>query len=584
MITQIQLGNLFNENGRTVISGGGSGLDVESLVNELATAKRQPAVILEDKVKNNEKISTALGDFKKKLETLKDSANFLRSPSGVQNAADNIFDYRKSNISSNTSVAGSTYLDVTAVPGAGIGEFEIEVNQLATRNNYTTNTFALADVSSVAVGGGGPFNAGTLTLGAGGYTMTLTAGDTLNNVVAKINSVKNLSGVEASIIKVSNGNYRVSFKSLDTGAQNNYDINALNPGIFNTGFALLDDADDSSITFDGTTIMRSTNSIDDIVDGLTFNLKQTTPAATKLTVGVEADKDLAKQGIMNFVNAYNDLKLFAAKQTAVGDDGKPLTDSVLANNSTVSQIFSKITGELASVVDGITSGDPARLGDLGIKFADFPGDNETPFTRNILQVDEDKLDSVLESNFDKVRKVFEFDYVSDNANLQIFQRTNALNTSSVSLNINRTSDIYQATYNDPTTGLPVTVDFDYEELSDGSVVLTGPKNSAIDGLLMIYADSADATVNLSMSQGIGDRVFNSLDDTLDDTTGALTVALNALSDDNERYNTEITKIDDQISKYRDQLLDKFAALEKAISAANTLLQSLDAQSRAQQNS
>lgn len=581
MITQIQLGNMFTSNGKTVLTGSSSGIDVEGLVDELAAAKRQPAVILEDKVKYNEKISTAMADFKQKLETFQDAANFLRRPSGVQNAADNIFEYRNSTIGSNTTVAGNTYLDITAVPGASVAQYEVEVNQLATRNNYTTNTFALADANQVAVGGTGPFNAGTLQLGPGSVDITLTAGDTLNNVVAKVNAVKNLSGVEASLIKVSDGNYRIAFKSVVTGTQYNYDINALNPGIFNTGFAILDDADDAIITFDGTSITRSTNNISDVVNGVTFNLKQTTPPATELTVNIEADKELAKTGIMNFVNAYNDLKLFASKQTATGDDGKPLEDSVLANNSTLSQVFSRINGELAKAVNGIASGDPSRLSDLGIKFADFPGDTETPFTRNILTVDEDKLDSVIESNFDKIRKVFEFDYVSDNSNLQIFERTNSLGVSNVSLNINRTTDTYQATYT-TSTG-PVTVNFDYEELTDGSVVLTGPAGSQIEGLLMIYSDSTDATVNLTMSQGIGDRIFNTLDNVLDTDTGAISVALEALADDNERYNTEITKIDDQILKYRDQLLQKFAALEKAISSANTLLQSLDAQANAQQN-
>lgn len=577
MITQIQLGNFFSSNGRNVVTGSASGFDVKGLVDGLAEAKRQPAVLLESKVDKNKKVSTALNDFKTKLETFKDAANFLRNPPGVQNSADNIFDYRKATVASNSAVAGSSYLSITAVPGANVSQYEVEVDQLATRNNYTTNTFALADADTVAVGGGGPLNAGTLHLGASGTAITLSAGETLNNVVAKVNAVKSTSGVEASIVKVSNGNYRIAFKSIETGAAQNYDIQAANPGIFNVGFAVLQDADDAQITFDGTTIQRSTNSIDDVVQGVTFNLLQTTPPGTELTVDIDADRELAKQGIMNFVNAYNDLKLFAAKQTALGDDGQPLEDSVLANNTTVNTTFSRISAELASAVNGITSGDPSRLSELGIKFSDFPGDDETPFTRNILTVDEDKLTSALESNFDKVRKVFEFDSVSSNANLQVFKRTNALGVSDVSLNIDRTNDVYQATYG------ATTVNLDYEELSDGSVVLTGPAGSSIDGLMMIYADAADTTATLHLTQGVGDRMYNTLDTLLAKDTGVIDVAINALADDNERYGKEISKIDDMIEKYRDQLLEKFAALEKAISSANTLLQSLDAQANAQAN-
>ena len=577
MITQIQLGNFFSENGRNVVSGSASGLDIKGLVDGLATAKRQPAVLLETKVTNNEKVSTALTTFKKKLQTMEDAANFLRNPPGVANAADNIFDFRKASVSSNSSVSGDTYVNITAVPGAAASQYQINVNSLATHSNYTTNTFALTDADTSAVGGTGPFNAGILHLGASGTAITLTAGDTLNNVVAKVNAVKSTSGVEASIIKVSNGNYRVAFKSVDTGTATNYSITGLNPGIFNVGFATSTLATDASITFDNTTITRSSNSIDDIVTGVTFNLLQATPPGTNLTVDIAADHDLAKQGILNFVNAYNDLKLYASQQTALGDDGQPLADSVLANNPTLTTTFTRLNAELSGAVNGITSGDPSRLSELGITFGDFPGDDKTPFTRNILTVDDDKLTAVLASNFDKVRKVFEFDSVSDNANLQVFKRTNALSVSDVSLNINRTSGVYQATYG------TTTVTLDSQSLSDGSLVLTGPKGSSIEDLMMIYADPADATVHVQLTQGIGDRAWNALDGLLTKDTGVVDVAINSLASDNTRYKTEITKIDDQVDKYRDQLLDKFAALEKAISSANTLLQSLDAQANAQAN-
>ncbi len=343
MVTQIQLGNLFTSNGKKILSGGASGLDVEGLVNGLAEAKRLPAVVLEGKIEQNSKVSSALQEMKQLLDDFQDAANFLRNPPGVQNSADNIFEFRTGSVASNTSVAGSNYLSVTAEPGASVANYELEITTLATRNVQTTDTFAAADTGASVVGGAGPFNAGTLLLGASSTPITLNAGDTLGEVVGKINAVSDTSGIEASAIKISNGNYRISFKAKETGTASNYDIAAINPGMFNVGFAVQDMAVDAQIEFDGSTITRGSNSIDDIVEGVTFNLLQQTPGGTTLDVSIEPDPELAKQGILNFVDSYNAFRLFVARQSETGADGKPLDTAVLVNNQAMRLSMSRVS-------------------------------------------------------------------------------------------------------------------------------------------------------------------------------------------------------------------------------------------------
>lgn len=582
MVTQIQLGNLFNINGKQVLTGGGSGLDVESLVKGLADAKRLPAVKLEDKIETNGTKSTALGEMKQLMDGFKDAANFLRNPPGVQNEADNIFEFRKGTVVSSSAVSGSTYLSVTAEPGASIADYEIEITQLATRNIQTTNTFAAADLNASVVGGAGPLNAGTLLIGASSTPITLSNGDTLGQVVSKINAVSDTSGIEATAVKISNGNYRLSFKAKETGTAHNYDIATLNPGIFNVGFALQQNAVDAQIEFDGTTITRSNNSIDDIVDGVTFNLLQQTPMGTTLDVSIDPDPELAKQGILNFVDSYNAFRLFVSRQSEVGANGLPLDTSVLVNNPAMRISMSRIAAEMSQVVEGITGGNPARLADLGITFNDFPGDEETPFTRNILTVDEDKLDTALAADFDAVSKVFEFNMVSDDPNLQVFKRTNSLDVSSFSLNVDQTNQIFQATYN-PGTG-PITINLDKTDLGSGSIVLKGQAGTVLEGMEFIYSDTGDSVMNVTLSQGIGDRVFNTLDALLEEDTGAVDVELTSIADENDRATREIERIDEIVERFRQRLLEQFSALETAIANANTLLQSLDAQQKAQNNS
>ena len=851
MVSQISLGNISSQNGRTVVTGSSSGgIDTEALLNALVEAKRLPAVQLEARIEQNATRSTAYGEMQDILNRFRDAANFLRNPPGVNNETDNIFEYRKASVSASGAQAGSNYLSVTAEPGASVSNYDITVDQLATQNVKITETFALTDANTQAVGGGGPFNAGTLTLGAAGIDVALADGDTLNQVVAKINSVKSQSKVEASVIKVADGQYRLSLKTTTTGTSSNYnlgiptspsflatdaifhldasdingdgsysdnptadqavgaptdisgnsavgntggaptldvdgtngiatfafsgtnaftpantnDINvaggynqktfafsfqtgaditgtqtiyeqggttnsmglfvAPDPGnggaatlfavasvnggqwpgnelktlnlgvvtantnynvvldfdasanplvndpantftgyvngvqtdqvtgvaqmpahsgavgvggtiggtlladgsniagdgayfkgniaeviltntsldasqmselntyfdnkyvqpiatssVFNVGFAVVEDALDSSMTIDGTTVTRQTNSIDDVIEGLTFNLLEETPPGEDLNVKIDPDTELVKSAIFNLVDSYNEFRIFAAKQMEVGDDGAPLETAVLSNSTTLRSVIARVNAEIAQVVDGITGGDPDRLADIGITFNDFPGDAETPFTRNILNVDEAALDSALLSNFEGVRRVFEFDFSSDDPDLAVFSRTNALSTSGVVLNIDQTNGIYQATYDDGSG--PITIDLDGSPLSGTSgVVLTGQAGTVLEGLSLIYASSNDATVNLNMSQGIGDRLFNSLDDVLKDDQGVVTVELQNINDANDRMQKEIDRIDARIVDYRDQLIRQFSALEQAIAQSNILLQSLAAQSNA----
>lgn len=578
MVTQIQLGNFFSSGGKQILTGGSSGLDVETLVNDLVKAKQIPADNLQVKIDGNTKKSDALNDMKKLLSDFQDAANFLRNPPGVQNASSDVFEYRTATVTSNTAVAGSNYLSATVEPGTSVGNHDITVDQLATQNIQTTQTFALADANTSAVGGAGPLNAGVLLLGAGAYGVTINNGDTLNQVAAKVNAVKDQSGVEATVVKVSTGNYRLTFKTTDTGAAQNYSVLAQNPGLFNVGLAINSSAVDAQMTFDGTPITRASNSFSDVIDGVTFNLQQVTPPATNLTVAIQPDTDLVKQGVINFVDAYNAFRLFVSRQSETGDDGKPKDTAVLSGNTAMLQSMSRASSEMQTVVSGLTAGDPTRLSDIGITFSDFPGDDTTPFTRNIMTVDESKLDSAIQSNFDAVRKVFAFDMTSDDPNLAVFQRSKTLGASSFTLNINQTAQTFTATY-DPGTG-PVTINLDKRNISGGGIVLTGQSGTALDGLTLIYSAATDATVHMDISQGVADHVYNSLNDMLDADNGVVTNAISQITDQSTRFQKEIDRITEQLDKYRQSLLDKFASLESAISSANTILQSLDAQAQA----
>lgn len=728
----ISLGNFFSSNGRTVAGGvGGSGLDTESLLNALVDAKSIPKVKLEDKIELNDNRLSAYADLRTLVSTFKDASNFLRNPPGVANAADNVFKYRSASLSSNTTVAGSSYLAVTVEPGASVQNYTLtDITSLARAKKQKTGSFAIASTDTSVVTSAatpGYFKAGTMTVN--GADITLVAGDSLATVVGKFNEKKATTGIEASIIQVNDSEFSIIFSATATGTDADFDLsdsgtvtadadgvlsmlgrtNLLTNGTFasditgwtdasiGTGSATWDgagalqldgdgaggneafaqqamttqigqqytvtttlaglsssafirigtDADvtlagnsdvadyevmadgtvsftftatstttyltvnsdtntapftvddisvvnvtdtpvtstqaasDAVFTIDGVNITRQSNSINDVVSGVTFSLFATTPALTEVTVNVAADPNLAKSGIISFINAYNDIRVFAAEQSQVGSDGKFTEESYLAGDPLLRSTLNSLSSELTSIVSGLGSGALTTLAEIGITFADLPESADNPFVRNILTLDEDKLDSVLSSNFEEVEKLFEFSFTSDNSNLVAFSRTNALSVNSFSLNLDPGNSTFEATYDDGSG--PTTVDLTATALNGGGYTLTGQSGTALAGLVMVYGVSDAATINVTLSQGIGDRIFNILDNVIKKDTGSLDVQINAIKDNTTRAETEITRIDDQIEKFREQLIKKFSALESVISSVNTLLESLDAQANARNN-
>lgn len=590
MVTQINLGSFFSANGRTVIGGGASGIDTEGLIKGLTDARLVPATKLQDKIDLNTKKSSALTEMRQLLERFKDASNFLRNPPGVGNEADNIFNFRSASLSTNTGAAASSYLSVTVEPGAQNATYVIDnIISIAKAKKQESNVFALTDQDAQAVfaaAGPAQFGAGTVTIN--GQNITLTNGDSLRTVAKKFNDVKSSTGIGAQVFQVAPGNFKLIFTATQTGTTADFDLSSAptvtaDPSgvLANITFANTQLADNARFDVDGVSIIRETNSVSDLVDGVTFNLLQDTNAApvTQVSVDVTPDKEVIKNGIINFINTYNDFRFFVQKQSLLNSDGTPTEDAVLYGNSAMRNVLNNVSNELNRIVGGITAGNPSRLSELGISFTNYPGDADLPATRNIITVDEAKLQSAIESNFDGVRRVFEFDFSSDSNNLQVFSRTNALNVQDVTLNIDPGTNTFTATY-DPGTG-PVTINIDATALSGGSgYTLSGQAGTVLDGLVMIYTGSATSTVNVHVSQGIGDRIFNAMDEALEDTTGILDVEEQSYVDQSDRWQTEIDRINEQVDKYREQLLKKYSDLEAAISKVNNILLSLDAQAQA----
>jgi flagellar hook-associated protein 2 len=122
--------------------------------------------------------------------------------------------------------------------------------------------------------------------------------DSIKDVVKKINEQTD-GKIEASLLNVGGSNpYHLVLKSAETGAKNNISIT----GDYNFN-QVGEGAKDASFDFDGIQITRSSNTIDDLVEGLTVKLKQ----EGQTTVTIKQDNSKLLEGMEKFVNEYNKL-------------------------------------------------------------------------------------------------------------------------------------------------------------------------------------------------------------------------------------------------------------------------------------
>lgn len=594
MVTQITLGNFFTtSDGKQVLGGiGGSGLNTQSIVESLVKIRSLPATNDQNKITANGKISEALSDFSNLVRTFQSAADILRSPPGVNNAASNAFAYTTAALSASDGTAASNYLSVISEPGAVTQSYKVNsIAQLATAASQVTGTFEVTDeetdfVSVVAPPSGAQLRPGTITFAAG-PSITLAEGDTLAEVAAKFNAVSSQTGVSATLIKIDDGEFKLSFTATSTGTSGDFDLTSVarDPGntVFgNASLAAAVAGQNAQFYLNGILIERESNSVDDVIDNLTFNLLGTynipNAGGSSLTVNITPDTTLVQNSINNFVSAYNSIRQFVSEQTQVNDDGTYTETAVLANNLTFRQTVDNIEREILAQVSGL-SGTYTSLAALDITLTDLPAVGDIPAVKNILTVNDAKLTSALATDFQNVKKLFGVTLSSNSSNLTLFSAPNSVTDTSFTLSLNPGTETFTA---DIGGGAPLITLEATEFDNNAGFSLVGPAGSALEGLTLIYSSTSTASISVTLTNGIAARTYNDADKATFPVTGTIQVELDSIDAQNKRLEDNIEKVNLQVQQYQQILLKQFAALEQAISRVNNLLAGLSANDSARQ--
>lgn len=342
--------------------GGGSGIDVSSLAQNLVNAEKVPQQkLIQARIDTCNAEISGYGNLLSSVSTLQTAFDVFKDPASLDSA------YVQG---LNTSAFSLTTGTGTAVAG----NHSIQVNQIAAAQTNLSNAYALA---SSQVNGGNAFDL-TVTVGTGVAAKTkslhFAAGSTITTVMNQLNQAG--AGVQAQLVNSGSGTtpYQLELIAQQSGTANAFSVSVTDTAsgaAADLGFAhVLQPPADASLVVDGVTLTRSTNTVTDAIGGLTLNLfSPTAPAGTTtpapVTFQVGRDTSTISGNLNNFVTAYNNFVKSAATLGAAGNASANASAGPLYNDSTLKMVVNQIQN-LVTGNDSRFTGLTAALRSVGI--------------------------------------------------------------------------------------------------------------------------------------------------------------------------------------------------------------------------
>ena len=359
-------------------AGIGSGLDVESIVTQLMALERRPLVSLQSQLTGIDARVSAFGELKSSLSTFQSAMQDLSTPSALK-----VFTATSGNDDVFTASANNT---------AAASTFQIDVVRLAERHK-----FASAEMLDTDTIGGKNNDALNIQVGsdsANTLTIDLSTASTLGDIRDAINTDATNPGVNATIVFGNDGNQKLILTARESGADNALTLSYKGKvDATDFGFQEINNIAgditllDAEISVDGYTVTRATNTIDDVITGVTLDLHSADPGIP-YTLDIARDTAAVAESVQAFADAYN------AIMTSIDT----LRDNGLATDSALFSIERGLRSVINTPATGLNSG-LAYLAEAGVTFS-----REGDMTVNTTEVE-----SALANNFNAISELFSTD-------------------------------------------------------------------------------------------------------------------------------------------------------------------------------
>jgi flagellar hook-associated protein 2 len=308
----------------------------------------------------------------------------------------------------------------------------------------------------------------------------------------------------------------------------------------------------SRILLDGATITRDDNSYDDLINGVTIDIK-TADAGTTITLAVDNDIATSKDAILGLIDSYNAYREFVSLNQEVGADGTVPDTAILFSDSILDTLHYAVSSMLSSATG---DGEAGSLRNLGINF---------DLNNRLVLDDEAALDNALLNDFQNVANFFSTDVDIDNAEVAVISNTSAQEALSFSIDI--VTDVDGNMISAQVGGAsPFTID---------GTRLIGNAGTAYEGLTFAYAGTTDTTVAISLNAGLADLLYNAIEG-YTNPNGIIQDEISQYQDENIDFEVEAGEIRARGEEIREDEIQKYAVMEANLSTLDSLLNTIRA--------
>ena len=390
------------------LTGINSGLDTETIIQELVSAKQ---IKVDEATKAKTKLEwkqDAWKDLSKKLKGLQASISDMRFSSA----------YTKKT----TKVSNSNAVSVIAAADTANSVQSLEIKKLAKTAYLTGSEVSAKDGSKATaltkvsdLGSVAEDSSFTVTVGDKTKTIEINAETTISDVLTELKNC----GLNASF---DYDNQRIFVSAKESGAENNFSLKGTGGALTALGLVVKEggatkiNGQDAEIELNGATFTSSNNVFE--INGLTITALQETKEGESITLTTQNDTEGIYDMIKGFLKKYNEIinemdKLYSAEEA---EGYEPLTDdekyamsekqieeweekikeSLLRKDSNLSSVSSTLKEVMMS---GITvNGETMYLTNFGINTLGYfnAEDNE----RNAYHIDGDPDDEDTSSKTD----------------------------------------------------------------------------------------------------------------------------------------------------------------------------------------
>ena len=526
----------------STLNSQGSGLNITQLVQSLTAAEIEPKRAQLSSQKEEIALSISeMGKLQAGMET-------LRSALSVESAG-LAFD-----VASSSAAVGVEISDIDALENRTAS---VEVTALAKGQVLEFTNFSTADqilgAGSFELDFGSWSDVPAFTASSrAAVTITLSATDGLDDLATKLSAV---TGLSAQVIAKGNGQFSLAVLT-DTGAASAIRIRASNTlSAFDTtnNSKQIVAASDAALSVDGIAVTRSSNTIDDLLPGLTLSLTATT--VSPATVVAIEDPDRAEAEMRTFVDALNTTGAMLREASKRGINGA--SSGPLVSDPTVAALKRSFAALTTTPLEGFGD-DAVYLSNLGVR---TERDGSLSFDSKVFQ-------ATMASNPAQYRAVFQ-----------------SLNqTSSEGVNV------ALASYAAPPTGA-----YAFEYNSDGTASLNGEAliartdDDGVPAFYRITGDFAGVSLRVTDSSPMSATVYfgESLIDRVRDFVAQSIAAGGDIALRTSRFETDMREKEESLedlalseTRITDRYMVKFGAMETIVtqlkSTGNYLTSMLDA--------